>query len=107
MADHFEAMRQAIDRAREGLGRNRDPRRNREVFRTFLAAMFAAFEGLAYELGGDGSYVSDEMFDVTGPRGAVDSVFLDQIDGCESDTPAAKLAHRRAIVSMTYDRARA
>jgi hypothetical protein len=107
MADHFETMRQAIDRARKGLDRNNDPLANREVFRAFLAAMFAAFEGLAYELGGDGSYVSDEMFCVTGPRGAVDSVFLDRIDACGGDGLAARLAHRRAIVSMTYDRARA
>jgi hypothetical protein len=107
MANHYDSMHAAISRAKAELDRNNDPRTNREAFRSFMADMFASFEGLAYQLGGDGSYISDEMFNVTGPRGAVDSCFLDQIDGLDEDDIAAQVAHRRAILSVSYDHSRA
>lgn len=105
--NHFDVLKAAIDRAQPTLDRNNDPRKNREAFRQFMADIFAGIEGLAYQLGGDGSYISDEFLGVTGDRGAVDSVFLDLIDGMDDDDIAAKVAHRRAILSVVYDRARA
>ena len=106
MTNHFDAMHSAIDRAAAALDRNNDPRTNREAFRSFMADMFAGFEGLAYTLGGDGSYISDEHLGVTSPRGSVDDVFLDLIDGRDDDEIGAMVARHKAILSVVYDASR-
>ena len=107
MVRHFQAMTEAIDDACTLLDRRNDARSNREAFRAFLANLFAGIEGLAYQLGADGSYLSDEFLDITGKNGQVDSAFLDLVDGLDDDARGARHAHRRALNSTVYDRARA
>jgi hypothetical protein len=107
MVRHFETMTEAIDEASVALDRRNDAMANREAFRAFLTGLFAGIEGLAYQLGADGSYLSDEFLDITGKNGQVDSAFLDLVESMDESARGARHAHRRALNSITYDRARA
>lgn len=107
MANHFDTMKHSIDEAAIALHRRNDPKRSREIFRSFMSNMFASIEGLAYQLGADGSYLSDEFLNLTGKNGQVDSAFLELVDGVDDDEVAARYAHKRAMNSIVYDRARA
>lgn len=76
----LNALKAAADRASGTMRMQAPAEANREAYRAFMVDCFAAFEALAYELGGDGAYISDYHIDVTGERGLVDSVFLDLVD---------------------------
>lgn len=77
---HLAALKDAADRASGTMRMQAPAEANREAYRAFMADCFAAFEALAYELGCDGAYISDEYIDITGKNGCVDSVFLDLVD---------------------------
>lgn len=76
----LNALKAAANRASGTMRMQAPAEANREAYRSFMADCFAAFEALAYELGGDGAYISDEYIDITGKNGCVDSVFLDLVD---------------------------
>lgn len=109
---HLNALKAAADRASGTMKLHASPEANREAYRALMADCFATFEALAYELGGDGSYISDEYTGTTGKGGCVDSVFLDLVEGRRVDTYDARVfgsdeAHdiRRDAVAMFKPRA--
>lgn len=84
---HLNALKAAADRASGTMRQQAPAETNREAYRALMADCFATFEALAYELGGDGAYISDEYTGTTGKGGCVDSVFLDLVEA-ENGKPA-------------------
>jgi hypothetical protein len=84
---HLNAIKAAADRASGTMRSQASAEANREAFKAFMADLSAISEALAYELGGDGAYISDEYIGITSPGGCVDSVFLDLIEAEERREP--------------------
>ena len=84
---HLNALKAAADRASGTMRQQASAETNREAYRALMADCFATFEALAYELGGDGAYISDEYTGTTSKGGCVDSVFLDLVEA-ENGKPA-------------------
>lgn len=87
---HLNAIKAAADRASGTMRAQASAEANREAYRSLLADCMATFEALAYELGGDGAYISDEYIGITSPGGCVDSVFLDLIEAEDRREPYQK-----------------
>jgi hypothetical protein len=88
---HLNAIKAAADRASGTMRPQASAKCNREAYRALLADMFASFEALAYELDGDGAYISDERIGITSENGCVDSVFLDLVEGPQVDIYDARV----------------
>lgn len=87
---HLTAIKAAADRASGTMRSQASAEANREAFKAFMSDCFATFEALAYELDGDGKYISEDYIGITSPGGCVDSVFLDLIDAEERREPYQK-----------------
>lgn len=102
--DHLNALKAAADRASGTMRQQASAETNREAYRALMVDCFATFEALAYELGGDGAYISDEHIDVTGKNGCVDSVFLDLVEA-ENGKPAPVVYSARRPSASTLSHA--
>lgn len=100
---HLNALKAAADRASGTMRQQASAETNREAYRALMADCFATFEALAYELGGDGAYISDEYTGTTGKNGCVDSVFLDLVEA-ENGKPAPVVysARRTSASTLTH-----
>lgn len=100
---HLNALKAAADRASGTMRQQASAETNREAYRALMADCFATFEALAYELGGDGAYISDEHIDVTGKNGCVDSVFIDLVDAENGKfSPSVYSARRPSASTLTH-----
>lgn len=100
---HLNAIKNAADRASGTMRAQASAETNREAYRAFMADCFASFEALAYELGGDGAYISDEYTGTTGENGCVDSVFLELVDAENGKSaPVVYSARRPSAGTLTH-----
>lgn len=100
----IDRMISALEGLKGNVGAHKSFDANRDALADVGEMIGTELETIVWTVGGDGSYIEHDFRDM---RWSFTSAFRDAIDGPDNDDVGAKVAHRRAVLSIVYDSARA